>query len=156
MSLEETIKSRIKQAMKDHDETARDVLRVVLGQIQLESSEAATTEEQKLSVVRKLIKSNQLTLASMGERPVEQWSSEWTANADQLKREIVLLESLLPKTWSGDEIAAFIREKGLDVVSPRSDGQAMGAVMKELKAVNAPVDSATVKATVEAMRRPAP
>jgi uncharacterized protein YqeY len=153
MSLEETIQARIKQAMREKDEVTRDVLRVALGQIQLEASSAATTEEQKLAVVRKLIKSNQITLASMGERPRAEWSAEWTSNAEKLSREVTLLEGLLPQTWSEEQISAFIRDNGIDVTSQKSDGQAMGAVMQELKKAAAPVESARVKSAVEGLRR---
>lgn len=153
MPLEDTLKSKIKQAMKDRDETARDVLRVVLGQIQLEAASATTNEEQKFAVVRKLIKSNQLTLGSMAEKPEATWSHEWKESAEKLRREVSLLESLLPRAWSEQEVVDFIRNKGIDVSSAKTDGQAMGLVMKELKAAGAPVESATVKTTIESLRR---
>jgi uncharacterized protein len=153
VALEETLKVKIKQAMKDRDDTVRDVLRVVLGQIQLEASSSPTSEEQKLAVVRRLIKSNQQTLGSMAEKPADEWTGDWKENAEKLRRELVLLESLLPRSLSEMEIIEFIRSKAIDVVGAKSDGQAMGAVMKELKAASASVDSATVKATVESLRR---
>ena len=89
----------------------------------------------------------------MGERPRAEWSAEWTQNAEKLTREVTLLEGLLPQTWSEEQIAAFIRDKGIDVTSQKSDGQAMGAVMQELKKAAAPVDSARVKSAVEGLRR---
>src|SRR4051812_29671766 len=94
-----------------------------------------------------------ITLASMGKRPRTEWSSEWTSKAEKLTREVTLLEGLLPQTWPEEQIAAFIRDKGIDVTSQKSDGQAMGAVMQELKKAAAPVDSARVKNAVEALRR---
>src|SRR5690349_2487234 len=91
--LVDEIKKRIATAMKGGDAVARDVLRVALGEIQTAEARknAPATEEEAAAALRKLIKSNEETLAlSEGER------------ADTLRKENEILSSLLPKQLSVD------------------------------------------------------
>src|SRR5689334_7950315 len=91
------IKKRVAQAMKDNDAVAKGVLRLALGEMQ--TAEARTnrplTDEESAQVLRKLIKSNEETLA--------------LASSDEQKttltKENTVLASLLPASLTPEQIA---------------------------------------------------
>lgn len=137
------LKKRITQAMKDRDEVAKDVLRVALGDIQTQEHRTNKTmsDEEAIAVVRKLVKSNEETMAaSSGER------------AATLKREIELLSALLPKRMSVEEIAAALAGQREAIRAAKNDGQATGIAMKHLKASGASFDGTEVAEAVKRVR----
>jgi uncharacterized protein YqeY len=141
--LVEELKKRITQAMKERDEVAKDVLRVALGEIQTQEHRANKTmsEEEAVAVVRKLVKSNEETMAaSTGER------------AATLKREIELLSELLPKRMTVDQIAAALESQREAIRAAKSDGQATGVAMKHLKSTGASFDGADATEAVKRIR----
>ncbi len=94
--LVDDIKLRIHAALKAGNTVEKEVLRVALGEIQTaEARGTATTDESAAAVVRKLIKSNEETLAVT--------ASE--ADKRTLAEENVVLASLLPKSLGVAEIA---------------------------------------------------
>jgi uncharacterized protein len=147
-NLETKLRELITTASKSHDVLSRDVLKVLLGEIQLKD---AATEEAQHDIVRKLIKSNQTSIDEMAKQTESK--EGWEDNKNKLVMEIAILQPLLPKTWSEDEIKDFIIKHGVDVKSVDNQGKAIGIAMKSLKAENAPVDPATVRKVVEELRR---
>ena len=138
------IKKRTMQAMKAKDELARDVLRVALGEIQTAEARAtrSLSEEEATAIVRKLVKSNEetLALASTGER------------ADALRRENEILRELLPSVLSVAQIVDALASQAEAIRAAKSDGQATGLAMKHLKGTGAVFEGSDVTLAVKQMR----
>src|SRR4029079_17154140 len=97
--LVEEIKKRVAIAVKQQDSVTRDVLRLALGEIQTAEARknAPLSEEDAAAALRKLIKSNEETLAAL---------PSGDERAPVLKREIEVLASLLPAQMNPAQIVA--------------------------------------------------
>jgi uncharacterized protein YqeY len=95
-------------------------------------------------VLRKILKSNQESLALVEDEPRRQI----------LRQEIDVLASLLPKSLGPDEILQALAPVLQQIRDAASDGQATGIAMKQLKASSAPVDGKEVAAAVQRLRHP--
>lgn len=139
--LVDDIKRRISLAMKSGDTVEKEVLRVALGEIQTgEARGGATGDEAAAAVLRKLVKSNQETLALTAD----------AAQKETLAREIAVLESLLPKTAGVDEIVAALAGVRDAIRAAANDGQATGVAVKHLKGAGV---GASGKDVAEAVKR---
>lgn len=142
--LVDDLKKRISAAVKDGDTVARDVLRLALGEIQTAEARknAPLSEDDARAAIRKLVKSNQETLGltAAGER------------ADTLRHEIEVLESLLPKALTPDQIVAALAEHRDAIKAAGNDGQATGIAMKHFKAQGVAVNAPDVTAAVKSIR----
>lgn len=140
----ETLKARITQAVKEKDNVARDILRLAFGEVQ--TSEArngrALEDGEVAAVLKKLVKSNEETLALAGEGD----------RAATLRRENEVLASLLPKTLSPEQIVEALAAQADAIKAAKSDGQAMGVAMKHMKSTGAAVEAADVTAAVKRIR----
>jgi hypothetical protein len=145
LMLVDEIKKRVAQAMKSGDAVARDVLRLALAEIQTAEARknATLSEEDAQAAVRKLIKSNEETLAAL---------AEGDARVDALKRELAVLASLLPAQMSVDEIVSALASQHDAIKSAKADGQATGIAMKHLKSTGATVNGNDVAAAVKKIR----
>lgn len=141
--LTDDIRTRMKEAMKAQRVVERDILRLALGEIQrVEATKGADlTDEDAHKIIRKIIKSNEETRDSAGDR---------AELITKIEQELVILESLLPKLWGVDEIVAAVPAD--EIKAAKSDGQATGVAMKHLKAAGAPVDGKTVTEAVKKIR----
>jgi uncharacterized protein YqeY len=139
------IKARMKAAMLARDEVARNVLGLALGEIQTAEARAnrALAEDEAIAVVRKLVKSNEETLAL---------AKDDAARAADLRREIEVLSALLPKALSADAVAAGLAPVADAIRAAKNDGQAMGVAMKHLKSTGAVVDAPTVQQAIRTLR----
>jgi uncharacterized protein YqeY len=139
------IKSRMTRAMRERDEVVKNVLGLAVGEIQTAEARAnrALGDDEAAGVVRKLLKSNEETLALAG-------GDE--ARAAPLRREIEVLASLLPKSMSSEQIAGALAPVADAIRAAKSDGQAMGVAMKHLKASGAAVDAPNVQQAVKHLR----
>ena len=144
MALLQTIKQQVVEAMKAKDTLARDVLRVLQGDIEMHHTRTGEhmTDEEAQKVVRKLIKSNQETLAV---KPDD-------AAAEKLNKEIAILEALLPRTLDVDEIVAALAPVQADIKAAGNDGQATGVAMKHLKPQGLAIEGKDVSAAVKQIR----
>ena len=141
--LVDTIKKRIMAAMKAKNDLEKEVLRVALGDIQTEEARGTEiTDAYCEKVLKKLVKSNRETLESATDP--EQKST--------LQQEIAILESLLPKTLSPEQIAEELAPVVEQIRAAGNDGQATGVAMKHLKASGALVDGKDVAAAVRQLR----
>jgi uncharacterized protein YqeY len=141
--LVDELKKRIAVAVKERDQVAKDVLRVALGEIQTQEhrANARMSDDDAIAVVRKLVKSNEETLASSsGER------------AATLERENEILGSLLPKRMTLDEIAAALAPQREAIRAAKSEGQATGIAMKHLKSSGASFDGTDAAEAVKRVR----
>ena len=145
MALADILKNKITEAMKSRDEIAKSILRLALGEIQtIESRQGSITEEQAEKAVRKIVTSNDETMAV----------SDVEA-AEILKKENEIRESILPKMWGVDEIVIYPsnNDEARDAVQAAgNDGQATGAAMKFLKQAGAPVNGKDVGQAVKVVR----
>jgi uncharacterized protein len=140
----DVIKERAKKAMIEKDTVARDILRLAQGEIQTAEArnEKPLTDEEAAAVVRKLLKSNNETMTQ----------SEDAGQKEILAQEIAVLEALLPKSLSHDEIMAALAPVHTAIKEAKSDGQATGVAMKQLKIAGATVGGNEVAAVVKALR----
>ena len=141
--LVDTIKKRIMAAMKAKNDLEKEVLRVALGDIQTEEARGTEiTDAYCEKVLKKLVKSNRETLANVTD----------AAQRATLEQEIVILESLLPKTLSPEEIAAQLAPVHEQIRAAGNDGQATGVAMKHLKGAGIAADGKDVAAAVKSLR----
>ena len=143
--LVDEIKKRAAAAVKQGDTVTRDLLRLALGEIQTAEARKneAVGEEEAAASLRKLIKSNEETLAALpaGDERIA-----------VLKREIEVLSSLLPAQLSVDQIVEALAVHLEPIKAAGSDGQATGIAMKHLKAAGADVKGTDVGAAVKQLR----
>jgi hypothetical protein len=126
MSLQQTIESALKDAMRANDDTRKIALRSVIAGIKLAKVEkqAELTDEDVLAVVGKEIKSQREAIAD----------AEKAARADliaQAQALIAVLEAYLPKQLSREEVAA--RAKAVIAATNAAGPADMGKVMKVLQ-----------------------
>lgn len=145
MELLAQIKKQVIEAMKAKDALAKDVLRVAQGDIELTETRQgkSLTEEQQQQIVRKLIKSNQETLAAV---------KDDAGMVEKLEKEIAILDALLPRMLGVDEIVAALAPVEEGIKAAGNDGQATGVAMKHLKPQGLPVDGKDVSAAVRQIR----
>ncbi len=142
--LVDQIRARVTQAVKAKDEVSRDVLRLALGEIQTAEARAnrPLQDAEVGAIVRKLVKSNEETLAAAGDGP----------QAATLRAEIAVLTSLLPKTLSVDELVDALASQRDAIRAAKNDGQATGVAMKHLKSTSATFDGSDVATAVKKLR----
>lgn len=145
MSLHDELKARVIAAVKGGDTLTRDALRTVLGEAQAEAVRRKTeaTDEVILAVVKKTVTGLKETI------PLAKQAGRDTT---QQEAELALLESLLPKAWDREAIAAALASVRDEIRAAKNDGQAMGVAMKVLKAKGAVTNPDDVKAVVAAAR----
>ena len=100
------------------------------------------TDAMVQDVVRKLVKSNNQT-------------AEMSSSAEQkaqLAAENAVLEALLPKGLSADDVAALLAPVADAIKAAANDGQATGVAMKHLKTVSAKADGKVVSDAVKKLR----
>ena len=145
MSLQDDLQARVTAAMKSGDNATRDTLRTVLGEAQMEAvrRNGEVSDEVLLAVVRKSVTGLKETvpLAKKGGR-----------DTTSQETELALLESLLPRAWDREAIAAALTPHRDEIRAAKSDGQAMGVAMKVLKSRGATTSPDDVKAIVAATR----
>lgn len=143
--LVDDIKKRAAEAVKAGDTVARDVLRLALGEIQTAEARKNTTlgEEEAAGALRKLIKSNEETLAAL---------AAGDERTPTLKREVEVLTALLPAQMTVDQIALALASQLDAIKAAKADGQATGIAMKHLKSIGASANGADVTAAVKKIR----
>ena len=142
--LKSEIKSRMMRALKARNTVEREILGVVLGEVQTQEARAGgdLSDEAAQGVVRKLIKSNRETLDVATD----------AAQKDTLEREIDILESLLPKTMTEAEVIEALAPARDAIRAAAGDGPATGIAMKQLKQQPLPVEGRVVSQAVKKMR----
>jgi len=139
------IKSRMTRAMRERDEVVRNILGLAVGEIQTAEARAnrPVRDEEAAAIVRKLLKSNEETLALAG---------EGDARSPALHREIEALAALLPRSMSVAQILEALAPASEAIRAAKSDGQAMGVAMKHLKAAGAVADAPDVQQALKQVR----
>lgn len=140
------VKARMFRAMKAGDTLEKEILRVVVGEITTDAARPGRkgSDEEAQALIRKLLKSNEESINA---------SPDATKLAE-LRREIEILSSLLPKGLSEADIAAALESVKDAIRAAGNDGQATGVAMKHLKTTGAPgpFDGKLVAAAVQRLR----
>jgi uncharacterized protein YqeY len=137
------IRRRMTGAMRSGNAIEKEILRVALGEIQTaEARGGSSGDETAVAILRKLVKSNQETLAL----------STDAAQKATLEKEIAVLESLLPQTMGVDAIVEALAPSRDAIRAAGNDGQATGIAMKALKASGAAVSGKDVSEAVKRIR----
>jgi uncharacterized protein YqeY len=139
------IKARMLAAMQARDAVAKNILGLALGEIQTAEARAnkALGDDEAMAVLRKLVKSNEETLGH---------AKDDAARTTELRREIEVLSSLLPKALSAEAVMEALAPVTEALRAAKSDGHAMGVAMKHLKANGAVVESAAVQEAIKKVR----
>lgn len=142
--LADEIKKQMFSAMKNNETVKKEILRVALGEIQTEAARSAGGfgDAEVVKVLRKLLKSNQESLAA-GIAPEQEAT---------LQQENQVLESFLPQQLSTEQIMAALGPVAEEIKAAKADGPAVGTAMKHLKGQGAEVDGKRVAEAVRQLR----
>lgn len=138
------IKARMFAAMKSGDTVEKEILKVCMGEITTDQARAgrAGSDEEAIAILRKLVKSNEESLASgLG-----------AEQAAVITRENVILKEFLPKTLSVDDIVAALAAVEAQLKAAGNDGQATGIAVKHLKGQGLDAGGKDVAAAVKRVR----
>lgn len=146
MSIHESIKAGIKDAMKAREEVKLRTLRSLTTAMTNEvvskkrKPDEFLTDEEALAVLKRS--------ANQRKDSIEQFEKAGRMElAEPEKAELAVIESFLPAQMSREEIAVVVKAKIAELNADKSKaGQLTGAVMKELKGQ---ADGGEVKAVVD-------
>jgi len=139
MSLTNQIRDDVKTAMKSRDDVRRNILRVVLGDVETQESRTgkALEDEQVHKVIRKIIAGNEEALEA---RP-----------DDKLVKENEVLNAYLPQLLSQDKILEALKPIEGDLKAMQG-GQAIGRAIGFLKSEGLAADGKDVTAVVKGIQ----
>lgn len=149
MSLHNTLKEQIKEAMKAHDAVRLAVLRGLVSNC---TNELITlkrkptdelTDDEVLNVIRRGVKQRKDS--------IEQFTKGGRADlVESEKAELIILETYLPQMMSEEEVMAIAKVKMTELgnIDKSKIGMFMGTLMKEFKGK---ADGDTVKKVVDTL-----
>jgi uncharacterized protein YqeY len=144
MALVDQIKARMFQAMKSGNTLEKEILRVAMGEITTDAARPGKKgdDEEAQAILKKLVKSNEESLEATQDE----------TQKTQLRAEIEVLSTFLPKSLGVPEIVAALAPVAEAVKTAGNDGQATGVAMKHLKTLGAVVNGKDVSAAVRQLR----
>jgi uncharacterized protein YqeY len=144
MALLDQIKARMFAAMKSGNVTEREILKVAMGEITTDAARVGRKgdDEEAMGLLKKLVKSNEESIEA----------SQDEAQKAQLRAEIEVLNTFLPKSLGLPEILAALAPVAEAIKTAGNDGQATGVAMKHLKSLAAVVNGKDVSAAVRQLR----
>jgi len=139
------IKARMFQAIKSGAQVEKEILRVAMGEITTEAARPGRqgSDEEAMAILRKLLKSNEETLAS-------------TTDAEKravLTQEMEILATYLPKSLTLEEIVQALAAVAPQIKAAGNDGQATGIAMKQLKSAGLVVNGKDVTLAIKELRK---
>lgn len=137
----EQVKQRMFQAIKAGSSVEKEILRTAIGEVTRTGDEA--TDERVTLVLRKLVKSNQETLAIATD----------PAQRAALEQEIAVLETFLPKSLSAEELRVLLEPVAAQIRAAPGPGPAMGIAMKFLKSTGSVAESRDVQSALTELRK---
>ena len=139
------IKARMFQAIKSGAHVEKEILRVAVGEISTEAARPGRqgNDEEALAILRKLLKSNEETLASTTDEE----------KRAVLAQEMEILATYLPKSLSVDEIVQALASVSAQIKAAGNDGQATGIAMKQLKSAALVVNGKDVGLAIKELRK---
>lgn len=142
MSIEHQIKLHIKEALKSKNQTVKDILTVIVGEVERAYPEKTDYENSNnwIIVINKMLKSNNEMLSNIGDSRQEL--------KKQLLIEKAILEQYLPKTISVEEIKTLLVDNKVEINQTIGEGRSIGNAMKYLKTNNIDFKNSDVKVAV--------
>lgn len=139
------IKARMFQAIKAGAHVEKEILRVAVGEITTDAARAGRqgNDEEAMAILRKLLKSNEETLASTTDEQ----------KRAVLTQEMEILATYLPKSLSVDEIVQALAPVAGPIKAAGNDGQATGIAMKQLKSAGLTVNGKDVGLAIKELRK---
>lgn len=136
------LKENLTKSMKARNTLEMGVLRVLISNIQtLEATQGKSlTEDQGISVVKKLINQNNEEIAS------RTGHEQYVSNIEKLNSENAILATYLPSFLAVEKIKDILSEEGnlSQIKAAKNAGQAIGIAIKLLKPFGA-VEGQSVK-----------
>jgi len=130
MSTREQLENALKQAMRDHDELRKRVVRMALANIKQAEIDRrkALDEAGVVAVLQKEVKSRQEVIA-------DAQRANRADLVDEAQAEIQILEAFLPQQLSEAELEELARQAIAETgaTSPREMGQVMKALMPRVQ-----------------------
>ncbi len=142
------LQATLREAMKAKDELARDILRVILGEVSTRRARPGKEpgDEEVHAIIRKVIAGNSETRKELEQR------GQTTHEAyERLGRENAYLEALLPAVLDRAAIRRELEPIATDLRGAKNDGQAPGRAMKHLKQKGLAVQGEEVAAAVKGL-----
>jgi uncharacterized protein len=138
------IKAQMFRAMKAGNVLEKEILRVAVGEITTEAAREGRKgdDEEARAIVKKLIKSNDESLAT-------DLAPDKRAALTEENR---ILSAFLPKSLGVEDIVSALSAVADAVKAAGSEGQATGVAMKHLKASGANVNGKDVAEAVKRLR----
>ena len=138
------IKAQMFRAMKAGAVVEKEILRVAVGEITTDAAREGRKgdDDEARALIRKLIKSNDETLATISD----------AEKKSVLEEENRILSAFLPRALDVDAIAPALAAVADAVRSAASEGQATGIAMKHLKSLGASVNGKDVAVAVKRIR----
>lgn len=124
MTLIDQVKDKLKCSIKSKDVNAKNILRILLGKIQMSGNE---DDNSVIVAAKKIIKENQEAILSRSTMPNQE------IEISNLKQEISIIESFLPKNLTRDEINSILITNINELMLAPNAGAAVGIAMKILK-----------------------
>lgn len=149
MTIHETLKKSIPDAMRAHDEvrlrTLRSLVTLMTNEVvaKKRKPDEFLTDEEALTVLKRA--------ANQRKDSIEQFTKASRLDlVDPEQAELAIIDSYLPSLMSRDEIEAIAKAKmtEMGVTSKSEAGKFTGALMKDLKGK---ADGADVKAVVDSL-----
>jgi hypothetical protein len=134
------IKKRMFAAIKAKNTIEKEILRTAIGEVTRAGEDADDT--RVIGVLRKISKGCQETLEL----------TEDEAQKQNLREELAVLDSLLPRTLSVEQITELLAPVADAIKAAGNVGQATGIAMKELKARGAEAAGKDAATAVQALR----
>jgi uncharacterized protein YqeY len=143
------LQKKLQEAMKTKNDLARDLLRVILGEVATRKARSGQelSEEEVHLIIRKIIAGNDETSAELDKRGLTTHETY-----ERLARENAYLKTLLPATLDRMAIRRELEVVANQVRAAKNDGQATGVAMKHLKQKSLAVLGEDVAAAVKDMR----
>jgi uncharacterized protein YqeY len=143
------LRAKLQAAIKAGDDLARDVLRVIMGEVSTRQARTGkeSSDEEIHGIIRSLVANNNET-----RKELEQRGHTTHEAYDRLARENRYLETLLPRTLDRAAIRHELEPIAAELKGAKNDGQATGLAMKHLKQKGLTVLGEDVAATVKQLR----
>lgn len=130
----ETLKVDVITAVKSGDTAKRDILKLVLGEVELSTARTGVQlpDDKVFQIIRKIIEGNDQVLEELNKRE----DSLKELKTVGLKLENTILSSYLPKMLTLDEIVLALPDElkvEIKASTPNDYGKLTGKVMKYLK-----------------------
>jgi len=153
--IQKEIKQKIIQAIKNGDLFTRNILRVVLGEMQtVEQRNGSITEEKCQKIIYKMIEDNEeimRIIVKNSEEPQKR-GSVFYVTCQKALEENKILRLLVPQRLTKEQIKETLISYNCDLKSAKNDGQAIGVAIKVLKENNHLVDGKDVAEVVKELR----